>query len=136
VQQAILNVLTNALKYSQPPAPVTLSLAAVESDGRRHVRLRVVDAGIGMTPEQCRRAFERFYRADPSGQVLGAGLGLAIVKEIVELHQGSVAIHSTPGAGTQVTLRLPLRGAPGSAGRRGPAEPVDESTTDERAATI
>jgi signal transduction histidine kinase len=65
-----------------------------------------------MTKEQSARAFERFYRADPSGHILGAGLGLSIVQEIVELHHGKVELHSNPGAGTQVTIWLPLKAAP------------------------
>lgn len=112
MQQAVVNVLSNALKYSAPPAAVSLDLHTKHADGRMWVALRVVDAGIGMTAEQCARAYDRFYRADPTGQILGAGLGLSIVKEILELQMGSVELRSTPGAGTQVMLWLPLRGAP------------------------
>ena len=112
LRQAIANVLSNAMKFSSPPAAVSLSIEILGAEHERDAVLRVVDAGIGMTAEQCERAFERFYRADPSGNILGAGLGLSIVKEVVELHRGSVALHSTPGAGTQVTLRLPSRPAP------------------------
>ena len=112
LRQAIANVLSNAMKFSSPPSAVSLSIETLGAEHERDAVLRVVDAGIGMTAEQCQRAFERFYRADPSGNILGAGLGLSIVKEVVELHRGSVALHSTPGAGTQVTLRLPLKPAP------------------------
>ena len=110
MQQAIVNVLSNALKYSTPPSSVSLSTQITRRDGRAWVALRVVDCGMGMAPDQVARAFERFYRADPSGHIPGAGLGLSIVKEILELHQGQVELHSTPGAGTQVTLWLPLKG--------------------------
>ncbi len=111
LQQAVVNVLANGLKYSQPPAPVTLTVLTATQDARDWALLRIVDSGIGMNAEQCAQAFDRFYRADPSGHILGAGLGLAIVKEIITLHQGQVTIHSTPGAGTQVTIWLPLAAA-------------------------
>lgn len=112
LQQALLNVVGNGLKYSQPPAPVTLTVLVAAHESRNWAVLRVVDNGIGMSSEQCARAFDRFYRADPSGHILGAGLGLAIVSEIITRHDGSVTLHSTPGAGTQVTIRLPLAAAP------------------------
>lgn len=112
LRQAVANLLSNALKYSPAGSPVTLSLDEVSHDGRPHARLRVADRGIGMTPEQCRRAFQRFYRADPSGHVLGAGLGLAITREIVQLHQGRVALQSEQGRGTEVCIELPLAPQP------------------------
>jgi signal transduction histidine kinase len=71
----------------------------------------VQDQGIGMTPDQLERVFERFYRADPSGTVPGTGLGMTLVKEIVETMKGTVAVESTPGQGTTVTLWLPSAGA-------------------------
>ena len=107
-RQAIVNVLSNAIKYSCAGTPVAVTLAAAEHDGRPGVALQVRDQGIGMSPAQCARAFERFYRADPSGHILGAGLGLSIVKSLVELQQGQVKLASTPGAGTTVTLWWPL----------------------------
>ena len=71
---------------------------------RRMVGFEVRDSGIGMTVEQQKRCFERFYRADTSGKIPGTGLGMCIVKEIVELHNGHIDIRSTPGAGTTVTV--------------------------------
>jgi signal transduction histidine kinase len=68
----------------------------------------VTDAGIGMTPAQVARVFERFYRADPSGAILGTGLGMSIAKEIVDLHGGSLVVTSAPGQGTCVSVWLPL----------------------------
>lgn len=128
LQQAVVNVLANGLKYSQPPAPVTLTVLTATQDARDWALLRIVDSGIGMSPEQCAQAFDRFYRADPSGHILGAGLGLAIVKEIVSLHQGQVTIHSTPGAGTQVTIWLPLAAAPVDAAAAAPAAAAPPAT--------
>jgi signal transduction histidine kinase len=67
----------------------------------------VRDQGLGMTPEHARRAFERFFRADASGNIPGTGLGLALVKEIIELHGGEVELDTVLGQGTTVTLWLP-----------------------------
>ena len=61
-----------------------------------------------MSADQVARVFERFYRADPSGTILGTGLGMSIVKELIELHGGEVAVASTPGQGTTVTVWLPM----------------------------
>jgi signal transduction histidine kinase len=60
-----------------------------------------------MTPEQLDHVFERFYRADTSGNILGTGLGMSIVHEVVTLHGGRVELSSQPGVGTSVTLWLP-----------------------------
>ena len=84
------------------------SRCGVESrDGKPYIGIRVTDTGIGMTPAQLARVGERFYRADTSGNIPGTGLGVTIVKEIVELHGGNLAVDSTPGAGTTITLWLP-----------------------------
>ena len=106
--RAITNVLSNAFKYSPGGGAVELATVAGEVHGRPAVGLRVRDHGIGMTPEQLARVFERFYRADPSGNIPGTGLGMSIVKEIVELHRGEVRLASAPGQGTTVMLWLPL----------------------------
>jgi signal transduction histidine kinase len=71
------------------------------------VGIRITDHGIGMTPEQQSRVFERFYRADTSGKTLGTGLGMSIVHEIVTLHGGTVELRCSLGMGTSVTLWLP-----------------------------
>jgi len=72
------------------------------------VGIEVRDQGIGMKPEELARVFERFYRADASGNIPGTGLGMSIVKEIVELHRGEVRLASETGRGTTVLLWLPL----------------------------
>lgn len=106
-RQAILNVISNAYKYSPSGGVVTVT-ATLVTDVVPMVRLCVSDHGIGMTPEQCSRVCERFYRADASGKVLGTGLGMSIVKEILDLHQGRVQIDSHLGQGTEVSLLFPL----------------------------
>ena len=113
IQQAIVNGLTNAQKYSPSDRPIDLRLARERRHGSDGAVLRVSDQGIGMSPEQCARAFERFYRADPSGHILGAGLGLAIIQEVIALHGGEVHLNSQAGVGTELALWLPL-GVPGT----------------------
>lgn len=103
-QQALTNVISNAYKYS--PAGGDIELRILHADAQ--VILEVEDHGIGMTPAQLRRAFERFYRADTTGNIPGTGLGLSLVKEIMELHGGSCRITSESGKGTVVALVLPL----------------------------
>lgn len=107
LQQALVNVIGNAVKYSAPGAPIAISVEAVVHDGLNAIAFRVRDQGVGMSPEQQERAFEPFYRADNKRDVVGSGLGLPIVKEIVELHGGSVQLESAPGKGTTVTLLVP-----------------------------
>ena len=112
LQQALTNVLSNAYKYSPDGGAIELDLTAT-GGAKPEAVLAVRDHGIGLTPEQLARCFERFFRADTSGRIPGTGLGLALVKEIVELHGGRAEISSTFGEGTCVTLRLPLaRAAP------------------------
>jgi signal transduction histidine kinase len=109
VQQATLNVLSNAYKYSPAGGAVQIELleSADVAGTARLVGIRITDHGIGMTPEQQARVFERFYRADTSGKILGTGLGMSIVHEVVTLHGGRVELASQPGVGTAVTLWLP-----------------------------
>jgi PAS domain S-box-containing protein len=108
-QQAILNVLSNAYKYSPAGGMVQIELLEPKVGGAEAqlVGIRIADQGIGMTPAQLARVFERFYRADSSGKVLGTGLGMSIVQEIITLHRGKIDIESTIGEGTTVTLWLP-----------------------------
>ena len=106
--RALTNVLSNALKYSPAGGAVKISTRAGQLRGQPAVGLTVADSGIGMTAEQSARVFERFYRADPSGNIPGTGLGMSLVKEIIELQGGRVELQSQTGEGTTVTLWLPL----------------------------
>jgi signal transduction histidine kinase len=108
MQQALTNLLANAFKYSPQGGDVSLSVRTEEDEGVRYAVIDVRDQGIGMTPEQLERAFERFYRADASGNIPGTGLGLSLVKEIAELHKGRATLQSTFGEGTTASLWIPL----------------------------
>ena len=106
--RALTNVITNAFKYSPDGGPVTLSVVEASRHSKLMAGIRVADHGIGMTAEQQARIFERFYRADPSGNIPGTGLGMSLVKEIMDLHGGEIEIVSTPGEGSTITLWLPV----------------------------
>lgn len=104
--QLLDNLIANALRYGRPGRPVTISIG--EEGGM--LRLAVADEGEGIAPEHIPRVTQRFYRVDPgrSRAVGGTGLGLAIVKHIVERHRGRLEIESELGAGTTVTVLLPV----------------------------
>ena len=109
LRQALLNVLSNAYKYSPDGGPVVLQIESRDEAGpASRVWIHITDQGIGMTALQCSRVCERFYRADASGKVPGTGLGMRIVKEILDMHGGELAISSSPGLGTRISMSLPF----------------------------
>ena len=105
IQQVIINIITNAIKYNKPQGSIAITGGV---DGER-VFLRVEDTGIGVPKADLERLFERFYRVDKarSRESGGTGLGLAIAKQIVESHGGSIGFDSEYGKGSVVTLYLP-----------------------------
>ena len=107
-QKALANVLVNAYKYSDRAGEVKITvLPPACTTEAPLIGICITDQGIGMTPDQLSRVFERFYRADSSGKILGTGLGMSLVHEIITLHGGRVELASQPGLGTAVTLWLP-----------------------------
>ena len=109
LRRVLLNIVENALKFTPPGGYVELR-AAHEKQG--WVMLEIQDTGAGIPPETLAHVFERFYRADSSrtrqsSQMGGSGLGLSLARELVEAHGGTIAISSSVGQGTTVTLRLP-----------------------------
>ena len=106
--QALLNVLSNAYKYSAGKADVILSSIVRDDVSGNWVGIVVQDFGIGMSPDQLERIFERFYRADTSGKIPGTGLGMSLIKEIMQILGGCVEVKSELGRGSEVTLWLPL----------------------------
>ena len=107
ITQAVLNVLSNAFKYSPLGGEISIDLQPKSRSGRAGFSIDVRDHGFGMTPESVARVCERFFRADTSGSILGTGLGMSIVKEIIELHGGALDVSSTFGEGSLVSLWLP-----------------------------
>ncbi|WP_031474773.1 HAMP domain-containing histidine kinase [Agathobaculum desmolans] len=106
IEQVVVNILSNAVKYTPSGGHVSLSARALPHD---RVRIRVEDDGVGIPAADVPRLFERFYRVDKarSRAAGGTGLGLAIAKEIVEQHEGKIALASEYGSGTTVTITLP-----------------------------
>ena len=107
LEQALINLVDNALKYSEPGGDVIIGAAAA-ADGM--LELIVRDHGSGIGEEHLPRLFERFYRVDKgrSRKLGGTGLGLSIVKHIVQAHGGTVAVESTPGVGSTFRVLLPV----------------------------
>ncbi len=102
--RALLNLVTNALRYSAADTVVMITLA--KRGGA--ARIVVTDHGPGMSRADITRAFDRFWRADSSRSTDGRGLGLSIVKEIVSLHGGRVELESHLGVGSMAIIELPL----------------------------
>jgi len=107
MEQAVVNLLDNAIKYSSAGSEVTLEATRAGDE----VRISVRDTGCGISAEHLSRIFERFYRVDKarSRKLGGTGLGLSIVKHIAQAHRGSVRVESTPGKGSTFTIHIPLQ---------------------------
>jgi two-component system, OmpR family, phosphate regulon sensor histidine kinase PhoR len=105
LEQALVNLIDNAIKYSDPGQEVFIE--ACRADGE--VQIRVHDQGYGIAAEHLPRLFERFYRVDKarSRRVGGTGLGLSIVKHIVKAHHGRIEVASEVGQGSVFTVILP-----------------------------
>lgn len=108
LEQAVVNLVDNAIKYSEPGQVVRVE---AQQEGAEVV-IRVVDQGCGIPREHLPRLFERFYRVDKarSRKLGGTGLGLAIVKHIAQAHGGTVSVESEPGKGSTFTIHLPAAG--------------------------
>ncbi len=105
--QVIMNLLENALRFTNPGGQVSLSVRT----GQNKVQLMVRDTGIGIAPEHLPHLFERFYRADPARQQTSGsstGLGLAIVEWIVRVHGGTIVVESQVDRGSCFTVTFPL----------------------------
>ncbi len=112
IQQILLNLAGNAVKFTQSGGCVTIDATRVMASGRAMLEISVSDTGIGIEPEDMQRIGTPFVRADNNYTRAqeGSGLGLSVVKGLVELHQGSMQLKSCPGEGTIVTIRLPVAG--------------------------
>jgi two-component system phosphate regulon sensor histidine kinase PhoR len=107
LEQAVGNLIDNAIKYSETGSSVAVSVGSEGNDAL----ISVSDQGIGIPAEHLDRIFERFYRVDKarSRKAGGTGLGLSIVKHIAVLHNGRVTVRSVPGKGSTFTILLPLQ---------------------------
>lgn len=106
IEQVVLNLVGNAVKYTPDEGEITVYVGKIYND----VYIKVADNGIGIPESDLSRIFERFYRVDKarSREMGGTGLGLSIAKEIIEAHSGKISINSRLDAGTEVAVRLPV----------------------------
>src|SRR5262249_44298032 len=106
LKQAIYNIVSNSIKFTPPGGRIVIS-ARREDD---ELAITVTDTGIGIDPQDQGIVWEKFARISSQRRPTGAGLGLALVKKLVELHHGSVELHSTPAEGRQVPCHVPIAG--------------------------
>jgi two-component system, OmpR family, sensor histidine kinase BaeS len=105
MHEVVVNLLTNALKFTPAGGMVTLQTRQAD---RESAQLVVSDTGIGIPPDELPHVAERFFRGQRSSEVAGSGIGLTIVAELIRAHHGELDFASTQGAGTKVTVTLPL----------------------------
>lgn len=103
LEQAVLNLLDNGIKYARPKSTVTVSARRVNGQ----VEIRVHDFGAVIPAEELPQVFERFWRSRSTMREKGYGLGLSIVKALIEAHRGSVAVSSSEELGTEFLVQLP-----------------------------
>jgi signal transduction histidine kinase len=104
LQHILINLLSNAAKYSPDETDIVFDVTRAGTE----IMFRIEDHGIGIPKDDLPRLFEAFHRAGNVGMIGGTGLGLAIVKNSVDVHGGTIDVHSVQGAGTTFVVRLPL----------------------------
>jgi len=108
VEQVLVNVIDNAIKYS--PKDTQIDIEVSQND--REITIRVSDRGIGIPKEDLERVFDKFYRVSRPENVSGTGLGLAICKGIVETIGGNISAANREGGGTVITITFPKENEP------------------------
>lgn len=106
ISQAVANLLSNAVRYTPENGMVTVELTRENG----YAKISVRDTGVGISDEDMKKVFSRFWRADVARQSVdgGLGIGLALVKEVVDQHFGDVSVSSTLGEGSTFVMRIPL----------------------------
>jgi two-component system, OmpR family, phosphate regulon sensor histidine kinase PhoR len=106
IDQVLLNLIHNAVKFTPAGGAIDVLASAAEE----FVEFRVKDTGVGVSPDELPRLFERFYKADRARRSQGTGLGLAIAKHIVQAHGGTIWAEANQDRGTSFVFRLPIAG--------------------------
>ena len=106
IEEIFNNLITNAINYSPDGGNVTVSAQGFGE----YLEIKVSDTGVGISPEELPKIFDKFYRvkSPKTRQVMGTGLGLAIVKGVVEAHRGTIDVESVPDKGTTFRILLPV----------------------------
>lgn len=115
------NLVENAIKYGREGGHLAVR---IERAGM-YASVSVTDDGIGMSPEDCTRVFDEFYRArnEHTASITGTGLRLSLVKRLVEMHEGTVSVESALGSGSAFTVRIPVSSNDGSLLQHAPPIP-------------
>lgn len=109
LKQVLLNLLTNAIKYNRDGGSITITTTTIERQGQPFVQISVRDTGYGISAENQKQLFQRFYRvSDTAGFTQGTGLGLAIARRIVEAHGGEIWVESRERVGSTFSFSIPL----------------------------
>lgn len=132
IRQVLLNVISNAVKYTPQGGTVRLELTQAESlrEGYGSYRFRCADTGIGMEPEFLDKLFLPFERSQSStaSKITGTGLGMAITKNILDMMGGTIRVESAPGVGSTFTVTVPLRLQPPAAAQESAAPAAAAAT--------
>lgn len=110
MEEVLINLLSNALKYTPSGGSVMVSLHQVHKDGNKALSIKVSDTGKGIAKEEQPYIFDRFYQAAnaDADNVVGTGIGLSLIKELVDLHKGSISVKSELGVGSTFEVQLPF----------------------------
>lgn len=112
MQRALVNLLENAIKFSQPNSTIHIHANKTTNKKEKSIYFDITDEGIGIPLEIQPHIFERFYRGEQNGtkHISGSGLGLSLVKEIIKAHNGTISVTSSPQEGSTFTIELPYEG--------------------------
>lgn len=106
IKKVIENILSNAIKYTQPNSTVKINMETDE----KHLIIRIKDQGAGLSQEEIKSIFDKFYRTKSSeeSKITGTGLGLSLAKDLMELHGGEISVSSKIGAGSAFSISIPI----------------------------
>jgi signal transduction histidine kinase/ligand-binding sensor domain-containing protein/CheY-like chemotaxis protein/AraC-like DNA-binding protein len=110
IEKILYNLLSNSFKFTPPEKKITLILETETINGKDCAIMKVVDEGIGISPQDLSNVFERFYQVNKESNAIqtGSGLGLAYAKRLVEIHKGNISIDSKIGKGTTCIFSIPI----------------------------
>jgi signal transduction histidine kinase len=109
ISQVLINLISNAIKYSPNANRVEIFTSVERRDGIRSVKFSVQDFGVGIPKTQQKKIFERFYRATPSTKFSGLGLGLYISSQIIKRHGGKIWVENSTDKGSRFSFALPVQ---------------------------